>query len=274
VGYEFILYDKTDGVATITMNRPERLNALNVQIGVEMLDALEDAEHDEAVRVIVLTGAGRGFCAGDDMKGMADPSKPRRRYTDPAKRYVHGEGRWTTIVRNMTRIPKPIVAVVNGHAHGAGFNLALGCDFRIVSETATLAAPFVKWAMATGTNRLQYFVGLGKALEWTMLGTALSAREAERWGLTTMVVPPEELHAAATAFVERLKNGPTAVLGFTKLAVYRGWERDADGAYELQGLAQHFARQTEDYAEGRRAFLEKRPPAYNGRGPDGLRDEG
>jgi 2-(1,2-epoxy-1,2-dihydrophenyl)acetyl-CoA isomerase len=271
VGYEFILYEKADGVATITMNRPERLNALNVRMGVELLDALEDAEHDEAVRVLVLTGAGRGFCAGDDMKGMGDPNNPRPRYTDPAKRYVYGEGRWTTIVRTMTRLPKPIVAVVNGHAHGAGFNLALGCDFRIISEAATLAAPFVKWAMATGTNRLQYFVGLGKALEWTMLGTALSAREAERWGLATMVVPPEELASAAAAFVERLKNGPTAVLGFTKLAVYRGWDRGADEAYELQGLAQHFARQTEDHAEGRRAFAEKRAPVYNGKIPDALR---
>jgi 2-(1,2-epoxy-1,2-dihydrophenyl)acetyl-CoA isomerase len=274
MGYDFILYHKADGVATITMNRPERLNALNVQIGVEMLDALEDAEHDEAIRVLVLTGAGRGFCAGDDMKGMADPGKPRKRSTDPSTRYVYGEGRWTTIVRNMTRMPKPVVGVINGHAHGAGFNLALGCDFRIVSESATLAAPFVKWAMATGTNRLQYFVGIGKALEWTMLGTALSAREAERWGLATMVVPPDELGSAAAAFVERLKNAPTASLGFTKLAVYRGWDRDADASYELQGLAQHFARQSEDYAEGRKAFAEKRAPAYTGKIPDILRIEG
>jgi 2-(1,2-epoxy-1,2-dihydrophenyl)acetyl-CoA isomerase len=274
VGYELILYQKVDGVARITLNRPERLNALNVQIGVEILDALEDAEHDEGVRVLVLTGAGRGFCAGDDMKGMVDPGKPRRRYTDPSKRYVYGEGRWPTIVRQMTRLPKPIVGVINGHAHGAGLNLALGCDFRVISEAATLAAPFVKWAMATGTNRLQYFVGLGKALEWTMLGTVLSAREAERWGLATMVVPPEQLDQAAAELVERLLAAPTASLGFTKLAVYRGWQRNADEAYELQGMAQHFARQTEDYAEGRRAFAEKRSPRYSGRLPDSLRADG
>src|SRR5207237_6335258 len=116
--------------------------------------------------------------------------------------------------------------------------------------------------------------GLGKALEWTMLGTTLTAREAERWGLATMVVPPEQLESAAAELVERLLAAPTASLGFTKLAVYRGWDRDADGSYELQGLAQHFARQTEDYAEGRRAFAEKRSPSYSGKLPDILRAEG
>jgi 2-(1,2-epoxy-1,2-dihydrophenyl)acetyl-CoA isomerase len=276
MGYDYVLYDKTDSVAKITLNRPDRLNALNVQIGVEILDALEDAEHDESIRVVVLTGAGRGFCAGDDMKGMLDPTAApgtRRRYSDPMKRYVYGEGRWPTIVRHMGRLPKPIVGVINGHAHGAGFNLALGCDFRIISEQATLCAPFVKWGMATGTNRLQQFVGIGKALEWSLLGTTLSAREAERWGLATLVVPHQQLEAATNDFVARLAAAPTAALGFSKLAIYRGWDRDADAAYELQGLAQHFARQTEDLAEGRRAFLEKRSPRYTGKLPPELKVE-
>lgn len=172
-----------------------------------------------------------------------------------------------TIVRNMMSLPKPVVAVINGHAHGAGFNLALGCDFRVMSETATLAIPFVKWGMATGTNRLQQFVGVGKALEWAMLGTSLSAREAERWGLVTMVAPPEQLAAVAEEFVGHLPAAPTATLGFTKQAVYQGWGEDPDPAYERQGLAQHFARQTDDYVEGRRAFREKRSPRFTGKAP-------
>lgn len=274
MGYDFVLYDKRDSVARVTLNRPERLNALNVQIGVEIMDALEDAEHDESVRVIVLTGAGRGFCAGDDMKGMLDPARGKhRRYSDPMKHYVYGEGRWPTIVRQMSRLPKPIVGVINGHAHGAGFNLALGCDFRIISDNATLCAPFVKWAMATGTNRLHQFVGIGKALEWSMLGTTLTAQEADRWGLATMVVPQDQLESATNDFVARLAAAPTAALGFTKLAIYRGWDRDADAAYELQGLAQFFARQTDDLAEGRRAFLEKRTPKYSGKLPPALTAE-
>jgi 2-(1,2-epoxy-1,2-dihydrophenyl)acetyl-CoA isomerase len=273
VEYQFILYSSAGGVATITLNRPERLNALNIHMGVEILDALENAEHDESVRAIVLTGAGRGFCAGDDLKGMDEPGRPRQRYSDPAKQYVYGRGRWTTIVRNMTRLPKPIVAIVNGHAHGAGFNLALGCDFRIVAETATFATPFVKWGMATGTNRLQQFVGIGKALEWTMLGTAISAAEADRWGLATQVVPLDDLPAASAAFIARLAAAPTAALGFTKQAVYRSWREDADTAYAQQGMALHFARQTNDFTEGRRAFVEKRPPNFDGQLPEVLRGE-
>jgi 2-(1,2-epoxy-1,2-dihydrophenyl)acetyl-CoA isomerase len=274
--YQFLLFERAGGVARITLNRPERLNALNVALGLEIADALEECEHDDGVRVIVLTGAGRGFCAGDDLKGMTDPlSAPgaRRRRSDPMRQYVDGPGRWPAIVRTMTHLPKPIVGAINGHAHGAGFNLALACDFRVVSEAATLAVPFVKWGMATGTNRLQQFVGLGKALEWALLGTTLSAHEAERWGLATVVAPPERFAAATDELVGRLAEAPTAALGFTKLAVLRGWERDPDGAYELQGLAQHFARRTEDLAEGRRAFAEKRAARFTGKLPDELKAE-
>jgi 2-(1,2-epoxy-1,2-dihydrophenyl)acetyl-CoA isomerase len=269
VSYQYILFDRAGSVATITMNRPERLNALNVEMGVEILDALEASENDENVRVVVLTGAGRGFCAGDDMKGPTDANQAAaglgRRHDDPAKHYVYGPGRWTTIVRTMMRMPQPTVGVINGHAHGAGFNLALGCDFRIMSETATLCVPFVKWAMATGTNRLQQFVGIGKALEWALLGTTLTATEAERWGLVTRLAPADQLAAVADEFIAKLADAPTASLGATKSAIYQGWERDPDTAYEYQGMAQHLVRHTDDYAEGRRAFLEKRAPRYNGR---------
>jgi 2-(1,2-epoxy-1,2-dihydrophenyl)acetyl-CoA isomerase len=268
VDYKFILFERSGAVATITMNRPERLNALNVEMGIELIDAVEQSERDDAVRVVVLTGAGRGFCAGDDMKGMTDPNQPPGtfyRSPDPGKNYVYGPGRWTTVVRNLMAMPKPTVAVVNGHAHGAGFNLALGCDFRIMSATATLAVPFVKWAMATGTNRLQQFVGIGKALEWAMLGTTLSAEEAERWGLVTRVAPPDQLAAVASELIDRLASAPTASLGATKSAIYHGWGQDPDTAYEYQGVAQYLVRNTEDLNEGRQAFLEKRTPRYTGR---------
>ncbi|HEY3082807.1 MAG TPA: enoyl-CoA hydratase/isomerase family protein [Chloroflexota bacterium] len=276
MAYELVLFERAEGVARITLNRPERLNALNVGMGLELADALEECEHDDAVRVIVLTGAGRGFCAGDDLKELTDPTSApgaRRRRSDPMRQYVDGPGRWPAIVRTMTRLPKPIVGAINGHAHGAGFNLALACDFRVLSQAATLALPFVKWGMATGTNRLQQFVGLGKALEWALLGTTLSADEAERWGLATVVAPPERFAAATDELVGRLAAAPTAALGFTKLAVLRGWERDPDGAYELQGLAQHFTRQTEDLAEGLRAFAEKRSARFSGKLPPDLRSE-
>jgi 2-(1,2-epoxy-1,2-dihydrophenyl)acetyl-CoA isomerase len=256
-------------VATITMNRPERLNALIAPMGIEMLDALAESEQDDTVRVVVLTGAGRGFCAGDDMKGgTADPNappRPRSTYVDPLKGYVYGPGRWVTIVRHMMQLPKPVVGVINGHAHGAGFNLALGCDFRLMSEAATLCIPFVKWGMATGTNRLHQFVGVGKALEWALLGKTITPQEAERWGLATLVVPHDQLKAATAEFVARLAQAPTRALAATKAAVYHGWGRDPDTAYEYQGLAQHLIRETEDVGEGRRAFLEKRQPRFKGK---------
>jgi enoyl-CoA hydratase/carnithine racemase len=270
MAYQFVLFELTGAVGRITLNRPERLNALNVGMGLELMDALEACEYDRAVRVIVLTGAGRGFCAGDDLKELTDPTSAPgavRRRSDPMRQYVDGPGRWPAIVRAMTRLPKPIVGAINGHAHGAGFNLALACDFRVLSEAATLAVPFVRWGMATGTNRLQQFVGIGKALEWALLGTTLSAAEAERWGLATVVAPPERFAAAAEELVERLAAAPTAALGLTKLAVMRGWERDPEGAYELQGLAQHFAGRTADFAEGRRAFAEKRTARFSGEPP-------
>lgn len=260
--YEFIKYETKDGAATITMNRPERLNALNVPIGEEILDALDRCEHDDEVRVVVLTGAGRAFCAGDDLK--RDRSAERT-YLVPSKRYVYGPGRWVTIVRVMAQLPKPTVAMINGHAHGAGFNLALGCDLRVMSENATLAVPFVKWGMATGTNRLQQFVGIGKALEWGLLAKRISPEEAERWGLATSVVPHEDLQHATDELVAELAQGPTAAYGFTKDAIYRGWQLPPDSAYELQGVAQSYARETEDHAEGRAAFREKRSPQYTGR---------
>lgn len=264
--YQHVIYEKADGVAKIVMNRPERLNALNVRIGVEILDALDDAEFDESVRVVVLTGAGRAFCAGDDIKRVPEEDINPPRYPDPAKQYVYGVGRWVTIVRTMMRLPKPVVGIVNGHAHGAGFNLALGCDFRIISEDATLCTPFVKRGLATGSNRLQQFVGIGKALEWTMLGTVITAQEADRWGLATMVVPADQLEAASSKFIDSLKGAPTAILGYTKSAVVHGWEQEPDRAYEYQGTALGYSQRTDDYEEGRRAFREKREPVFNGRG--------
>jgi 2-(1,2-epoxy-1,2-dihydrophenyl)acetyl-CoA isomerase len=236
-------------------------------MGVEMLDALEDTEQDEHVRVVVLTGAGRGFCAGDDMKGAADPNAPptaRPRPIDPMTQYVYGPGRWVTVVRRMMHLPKPVVGVINGHAHGAGLNLALGCDFRVMSEAATLCVPFLKWGMATGTNRLHQFVGVGKALEWALLGKTITPPEAERWGLVTVVVPHDQLAAATAEFVGRLVQAPTKALAATKAAIYHGWGRDPDTAYEYQGLAQSLVRDTEDVAEGRQAFREKRTPRFTG----------
>jgi 2-(1,2-epoxy-1,2-dihydrophenyl)acetyl-CoA isomerase len=125
--FRYLLVQQNEGLCRLTLNRPERLNALNVRIGVELLQALDDADRDDEARVVILTGAGRAFCAGDDLRGMTEPGEPDRRYKDPVKQYVRGEGRWPLIVARMRSLSKPVIGMINGHAHGAGFNLALGC---------------------------------------------------------------------------------------------------------------------------------------------------
>jgi 2-(1,2-epoxy-1,2-dihydrophenyl)acetyl-CoA isomerase len=267
VAYEHLLFTCADDVATVTLNRPERLNALNRRLGLELLDALARCAADTAVRCVVLTGAGRAFCAGDDLKeGTAFSEQtadtPRE---EVERRYVAGEGRWPQIVLAIRELPKPVVAAVNGYAFGAGLNLALACDFRIAAASATLAAPFVKRGMATGTNLLHEYVGIGVAARLVLTGEPMTAQEAERWGLITRVVPDGELTEATRAFAAELARAATAALGFTKAALYEGWHQPPARAYALQGYAVYQSGRTEDRAEGQRAFLEKRPPQFRGR---------
>ena len=264
--YEHLEVVVDEAVATIRLNRPDVLNALNLRMGNELLAALDLLDADREVRVVVLTGAGRAFCAGDDLRGLAAPgSRPVLR-SDPIEQYVRGEGRWPLIVARMRSLGKPMVVAVNGHAHGAGFNLALAGDLRIMAASATLAVPFVKRGLATGTSLLQQYVGVGKAMEWALLAPTLDAATCLQWGLVTSVVADDELAGATAELANALAAGPTRIYGYTKAAVYRGYEEPTvDRAYEHQGLALHLARQTEDFAEGRQAFLDKRPPRFTGR---------
>ena len=262
--YGTIRYEKIDKIGKITLNRPERLNAINIQLGHEVLAALEECELDGDVRAVIFTGTGRSFCAGDDLRGMETPEFPRRAGPDASKNYVYGPNRWTLAVHAMRRMPKPVIGSIRGHAHGGGFNLAMGTDIRIASETANFAIPFIKWAMATGVNQLHYQIGLGLALEMAFTGDSIDAYRAERLGLVNKVVPDGDLEDATMEFATRLANGPTRSIGISKGAIYRGWFRDLDTTLEYQGIAQTFAGQTEDRAEGQKAFVEKRPPNYSG----------
>jgi 2-(1,2-epoxy-1,2-dihydrophenyl)acetyl-CoA isomerase len=262
----YVLFERNGSIARITLNRPEKLNAINFEVGLELFQALARCEDDLSIRAIVLAGAGRAFCAGDELgrerAPLEEESFQRRGHI---KHYVSGPGRWTSTVRLMRALPQPIVARIQGYAYGAGFNLALGADFRVMARDAQLATPFIKRGLATGTNLLQQYVGVGKAIEMTLLGEPVGAEEALRLGLASQVVERDELDAAVDRLAARLAAGPTASLALTKHAVYQGWGQSPEAAYWHQGSAVAEAHNLEDLAEGVAAFKEKRAPRFTGR---------
>ena len=261
-----VLFEQTDAIARITLNRPDKLNAIDHELGVQLFAAFARCQEDTSVRTIVLAGAGRALCAGDELGRDRTPEEEaalRRR--GHINHYVTGPGRWTSTVRLMRSLPQPIVVGIQGYAYGAGFNLALGADFRVMAHDAKLATPFVKRGLATGTNLLQQYVGIGKAIEMTLLGEPVAADEALRLGLVNEVVDAAELDAAVERWAQRLAAGPSATLSLTKHAVYEGWDLDPDAAYWHQGSAVAESRDLADLAEGVAAFKETRPPRFTGR---------
>lgn len=261
-----VLFEQHASIARITLNRPEKLNAINYELGMQLWDAFARCQDQPSVRAIVLAGAGRAFCAGDELgrERTSDEVESLRR-RGRVRHYVAGPGRWTSTVHLMRSLPQPIVVSIQGYAYGAGFNLALAADFRVMARDARLATPFIKRGLATGTNLLQQYVGVGKAIEMTLLGEPVDALEASRLGLVNEVVELEHLEDAVERWARRLADGPTASIGLTKQAVYQGWDLDTDGAYWQQGSAVAESQNLEDLAEGVAAFKEKRIPRFSGR---------
>jgi 2-(1,2-epoxy-1,2-dihydrophenyl)acetyl-CoA isomerase len=169
------------------------------------------------------------------------------------------------MVASMQRCPKPVIGMIRGHAYGAGINLALGCDLRVCSEDATFCTPFVLRGQATGCNLLHYYTGLGVAMRMALLGEPMNAQEALQWGIAYKVVPGDKLEETTLDLARRMAALPTRSLGLSKSAIFKGWFKDAMVAYEHQGVAQDFNHHTEDLEEGRRAFIERRPPQFKGK---------
>jgi 2-(1,2-epoxy-1,2-dihydrophenyl)acetyl-CoA isomerase len=258
-----VLYTKEDGIATITLNRPESRNAVSWEMHSLISEALEDVKRDDAVRALILTGADPAFCSGTDVRGGMAPSAEWRlaqQARDTGERRLS----WSFV-----EIAKPTIAAVNGAAVGMGAEFTIQCDIRIASERARFGWIFPQRGLipdtGAGTYLLPRIVGLSKACELVFSGEITDAQEALRIGLVTKVVPHDELLPAAREMALKLSNGAPLSLRWAKQLIYRGLERDLEthAAFTSQLLTMCF--QTEDHQEGVRAFMEKRDPVFKGK---------
>jgi 2-(1,2-epoxy-1,2-dihydrophenyl)acetyl-CoA isomerase len=262
--YKCLLYDVEDGIATLTLNRPERLNALGDTLRDDLHDAVTRAAEDPDVRVMILTGAGKGFCAGGDVKAMNE-NKERGASRPLMEKVAPGRDRTVLALRDA---PKPVIAAVNGAAAGAGMNLALACDIRLASAAAKFAQAFVKRGLHPdwgGTYFLPRVVGTAKACELIFTGEIIDAQEALRLGLVSAVHSPDALMPAARALARKIADGPPIAIRLAKRAIYHSLESDLRQALEFETYAQNICFETEDAGEGISAFVQKRPPAFRGR---------
>ncbi len=251
--------DADGAIATITLNRPEALNALTVPMKVELLAAFRQVERAATVRAVILTGAGRAFCAGQDLRERLEP--------DAAPLGVEVRERYNPIIRSMRALPKPIVGAINGVAAGAGASLAMACDIRIASDAATFSLAFGRVGLVPDSGAtwfLPRLVGATRAAELALLNDAVSAPDAVRLGLVGRVVPAEQLATEARAVAARLAAGAPKAIALTKRALDAAWERDLEATLEYEAQLQDMAGRTKDHAEGLAAFVEKRPPRFTG----------
>jgi 2-(1,2-epoxy-1,2-dihydrophenyl)acetyl-CoA isomerase len=264
-----LLFERQGGVATLTINRPDARNALTTGLFLEMERMLLEIETDDAVRVVVLTGAGRGFSAGADLNPV---SKEERRRTeasgfagDAGGDILDGGNR---CIRRLRELKKPVIGSINGDAVGIGCSLALSTDMRVASEAARFGVVFSRIGLGPdggASTLLRELLGTAKALELLYLGDLIDAAEAMRLGLVNRVVAPDALGDATSELAERLAHGPTLAYGFAKQAVYEGSKLTFEGILDLEARNQRVAGRSHDVREGIRAFRERRKPEFSGR---------
>jgi enoyl-CoA hydratase/carnithine racemase len=260
--YENILVSETENILTITLNRPEKLNSFIGHMRRDLAEALEHAGSERSVRVVIITGAGRGFCAGGDVEFMAELME--RRDSEEFSRILGAGRRVITAIRHMS---KPVIAAVNGPAAGAGCNLALACDIRIASTAASFTESFIKVGLNPdwgGTYFLPRLVTPNKACELFFLGETINAQEAVRLNIVNKVVAPEDLESATQQLAERLRAAPPIALAAAKQAIYMSEAHDLETMLRNETEAQLRCFESDDCHEGVRAFLEKREPQFTG----------
>ena len=260
--YETIRYEIRSNVAWITLHRPEKLNAFAGEMRDELLQCLLSASEDDRVRCIVITGSGRAFCAGGDLDTMIE-FKSEGRDFDAVQPFLEAGAK---IVRLLYETGKPVIAMVNGVAAGAGCSLALACDLRVAGESARFAQSFVRVGLHPdwgGTWRLPRLVGPSRALELMWTGRIVEASEAVQIGLVNSVVADHELEAHVSQLATRLAAAPRAAVRLIKLAVYQSGNFDLDGMLDFEFEAQAACWQAADSGEGLRAFAERREPRFH-----------
>lgn len=259
---EHIQVTEADGIATITLNRPDKLNAFIGHMRRDLAEALEHAGSDRSTRVVIITGAGRAFCAGGDIAFMAELMQ--RRDAEEFSRILGAGRRVILAIRQMT---KPVIASINGPASGAGCNLALACDLRMAATTATFSQSFAKVGLHPdwgGTYFLPRLVTPNKACEMFFLGESIDAAEAARLGIVNQVVAPEELESATMQLAQRLRAAPPIALAAAKHAVYMSQAAELEEMLRFETEAQLRCFESDDGHEGVHAFLEKREPKFTG----------
>lgn len=256
--FETVKYEVANGVAWISLNRPDKLNAFTEQLNKEVQQSIKQASRDKEVRCLVITGEGRAFCSGQDLQGVnedMDHGEVLRRFYNP-------------MVLELHKCKKPVIAAVNGVAAGAGMSLALACDFRLLSDKASFLEAFIHVGLVPDAGNLYFLpklIGHAKAMELAVLGEKVNAQEAKELGLATKVIPMEKWQDEITAFAERLANMPTAAIAIIKKNLKASWESTLEECLERDAQGQRLAGLTLDHKEGVAAFMQKRKPVFQGK---------
>lgn len=260
--YESIQFTIANGIAVLTLNRPDRLNSFTKAMHGEVRDALDKLQADKTVRVLVLTGAGRGFCAGQDLNDRAvEPGAPGVDLGESVEKY------YAPLVTTLRTLPMPVICAVNGVAAGAGANLALACDIVLAAKSASFIEAFCKLGLIPdtgGTWVLPRLIGPARAMGLALLGDKLPAEKAEQWGLIWRCVPDEALMDEAMAMAEHFAKAPTKGLAFTKKAMLASWTNTLEQQLQLEAGMMRELGYSHDYREGVAAFIEKRLPHFKG----------
>ena len=257
--YEGLNLEKEVGIATLTLNRPEQLNAITVPMSHSFSRALDEVDKDSDVKVLIITGAGRGFCAGLDISafGLVEAMSAKE-LTDLMRR----------LALPLYNLSKPAIAAINGSAVGAGLSIAMLCDTRIASEKARFSSAYINMGIIPdvgGTYSMPRIVGTAKAFELMVTGDTFDAAEAERIGIVSRVVPEDEVMEAARELAGRIAKGPSAAIELIKQALARSLHNNIEQQIEFECFADYICLRTEDHKEGVKAFFEKRPPEFKGK---------